>query len=70
MPRVRVLTPVANRNFSFADGETPDIPGELASQWVAAGIAEYVTTEAVLTPERRMQIPERRRPGRPRKNPV
>ena len=70
MPRVRMRTAIANRNFALEDGAEVDVPGELASQWIAAGVAEYVTHEAVLTPERRMQAPERRRPGRPRKNPV
>lgn len=71
MPRVRMLTAISNRNFMLTDGAESDVPAELAQMWVSAGIAEYVAHEVVLTPERRMQIPEvRRRPGRPRKNPV
>jgi hypothetical protein len=71
MPRVRVHTAIANRNFSLPDGAEADVPAELAQMWVSAGIAEYVAAEAVLTPERRVQAPEvRRRPGRPRKNPI
>lgn len=71
MPRVRMLTAISNRNFMLPDGAEPDVSAELAQMWVSAGVAEYVTAEPVLTPERRMQAPEvRRRPGRPRKNPV
>ena len=70
MPRVRMHTAIANRNFTLPDGAEADVPVELAQMWVSAGIAEYVTAEAVLTPERRMETPERRRPGRPRKNPI
>jgi len=66
-----MLTAISNRNFMLPDGAEADVPAETAQAWVSARIAEYVTVEPVLTPERRMQTPEvRRRPGRPRKNPV
>jgi hypothetical protein len=58
-----MLTAISNRNFMLPDGAEADVPPELAQMWVAAGIAEYVRAEAVLTPERR-------RPGRPRKDQV
>jgi hypothetical protein len=58
-----MLTAISNRNFMLPDGAEADVPAELAQMWVAAEVAEYVRSESVLTPERR-------RPGRPRKNPV
>lgn len=68
MPTVRMNTAIADRNYSLEDGQTADVSAELAQQWVAAGIASYVTTESVDTPERRQRPTEvRRRPGRPRK---
>lgn len=70
MPRVRMKDSMANRNFSFYRGEVVDVSPEEAQVWIAADIAELVTEERVLTPERRMQVPEvRRGPGRPRKHP-
>lgn len=70
MPRVRMLTAISNRNFMLPDGAETDIPGELASQWLAAGIAELVIEERAQTPERAVSTEVRRRPGRPRKNPI
>lgn len=68
MPRVRMATSIADRNYSLEDGEEADVSPELAQQWVAAGLATYVTGEPVDTPERRRApIEARRRPGRPRK---
>lgn len=68
MPTVRMNTAIANRNYSVEDGREIDVSAELAQQWVADGIASYVTTESVDTPERRQRPTEvRRRPGRPRK---
>lgn len=66
MPRVRMVTSVADRNYSLADGEEADVPAELARRWVAAGLAAYVTGEPVEVPERRREPVERRRPGRAR----
>jgi hypothetical protein len=71
MSLIRMRDSVAGRNFSHEYGEVVNTDSEQAQAWVSAGIAEYVTAEPVLTPERRMQATEvRRRPGRPRKNPV
>jgi hypothetical protein len=71
MPRVRMLTSLANPRMSWETGEEVNASPEEAQAWVQAGIAELVTAEAVLTPERRGRPPEvRRGPGRPRKYPV
>lgn len=70
MPRVRMLTSLANPRMSWETGEEVNASFEEAQAWVQAGIAELVTAESVLTPERRMQALERRRPGRPRKYPA
>jgi NADH:ubiquinone oxidoreductase subunit F (NADH-binding) len=70
MPRLRMLTALANPRNSWEMGEELNASPEEAQVWVAAGIAEYVTGEEALTPERRMQALEvRRGPGRPRKHP-
>jgi hypothetical protein len=62
-----MLTAIANRNFSVADGEELDVAGETASAWVAGGVAVLVTEDRALTPERSMTSEVRRRVGRPRK---
>lgn len=68
MPTVRMNTAVADRNYSLEDGQVADVSADLAQQWVAAGVASYITAESVDTPERRQRPTEvRRRPGRPRK---
>lgn len=68
MPTVRMKTAMASRNYSVEDGHEIEVSAEVAQQWVADGIASYVTTESVDTPERRQRPTEvRRRPGRPRK---
>lgn len=70
MPRVRMLTSIANPRNSWETGEEVQLSPEQAQAWVRDGVAEYVTREDVLTPERRAGVPEvRRGPGRPRKYP-
>ena len=64
MPRVRMKTSVANRNYAIEENETADVSPDQAQAWVAAGIAEYVTGEPIQTPERRMNVHETRRRSR------
>jgi len=61
MPRVRMLTSYSALNLWVSTGDELDVPAECAHNWVAAGIAELVTGEPVLTPERRGRPVERRR---------
>lgn len=62
MPRVRMRSAIANRNFSYPDGAEVDVPGETAQQWIAAGIADLIAEERALTPERGSAFEARRRP--------
>lgn len=67
MPRVRMNTSVADARHSWDyEGEYEVSPSQ-AQAWVAAGIAELVTSEGFETPEQRNRGIERRGPGRPRK---
>lgn len=61
MPRVRMLTSLADHRHSFEFNEEIDASVDEAKAWVAAGVAEYVTSEPVDTPERRVRRPETRR---------
>jgi hypothetical protein len=70
MPTVRMKTALADRNLSVEYGELVETSPERAAQWIDAGIAEAVTSEAVRTPERGQRFETRRRVGRPRKNPI
>ena len=70
MPRIRITQSIAGLRFSYAPGEEIDVDGETASNWVASGVAELVTARHIETPERSQVPVEKRRPGRPRKNPV
>lgn len=71
MPRVRMLSSYAGRTFSYNYQEEADLPVADARKLVCLGVAEYVTSEPVQTPERRQRPVETRRgPGRPRKNPA
>ncbi|MCW2767535.1 MAG: hypothetical protein JWO11_3494 [Nocardioides sp.] len=69
MPRVRMKDSIANRNYSFYRGELVDVSPEEAQVWIAADMAELVTEERILTPERDQRSEVRRGPGRPRKHP-
>jgi hypothetical protein len=56
-----MLTSLADHRHSFEFNEEVDASVDEAKAWVAAGVAEYVTSEPVDTPERRVRRPETRR---------
>jgi hypothetical protein len=69
MPLVRMKTSYATARHSFDEGTEVQASVEEAQSWLAADIAELVTEERVLTPERAQGFEVRRGPGRPRKHP-
>lgn len=69
MPRVRMLTSVADQRHSYDYDCDYDVSPSVAQGLLANGEAILVTDEAMDTPEARGFRMERRGPGRPRKNP-
>lgn len=44
---VKMLTSMVGGNFSYAPGDLVEVPGDIATAWVEAGLASLATTTAV-----------------------
>lgn len=66
MPLVRMLTSYATAAHSWDEGELVQASTAEAASWLPARIAELVTEEQRVTPERDAHREIRRGPGRPR----
>lgn len=43
--KVKIKTSLAGLDFSYVEGDEPDLPDAIAQQWVSAGVAELLVEE-------------------------